>query len=107
MRKANYPDKVILSITNKSLHHVYNKLDNYSLLPIHVKDNPPHSCRPTIFSSLSNSADIVIDIVNKALISSNQTEIIRPPGITLRRKIENIVFSKNAHKHIMKKLSKK
>ena len=107
MKKANYSNDVILSVANRSLHHVYHKLDKYNLQARHDRDNPPHSCRPTIFSPLTNSADIIIDIVRQALRDSNQTDLIRPPGISLRRKTENIVFSKKSHKRTMKKISKK
>ena len=107
MKKANYSNEIILSVTNKSLHHVYHKLDRYDLQARHDRDNPPYSCRPTIFSPLTNSADVIIEIVRKALEDSNQTELIRPPGISLRRKTENIVFSKKAHKRTMKEIAMK
>ena len=104
MKKANYTDEAINTMTNKALHHIYQKLDKHSLLSHRSHKNPPYSCEPTVYCSLTNSAEIIIDIVTKALRNSDQTELIRPPGITLRNKTENIVFTKEAHRRTMNSL---
>ena len=106
MKKANYDDNVILSTTGRALHHVYYRLDEYSLISLCDREEPTYSFKPTFYCSFTQSAQVIIGMVTDAIIKSGQTGIFRFPGIKLRNKIRNIVFRKKAHKRTMLKLSK-
>ena len=106
MKKANYDENVILSTTNRALHHVYHRLNEYSLISLCDREEPTYSFKPTFHYSFTHLAHVIIGMVTDAIIKSGQTRIFCFPEIKLRNKIRNIVFRKTAHKRTMLKLSK-
>ena len=106
MRKANFTEKDIHQITNKSAQKV-SQFCPETLRPI--KDESPNQIFPpaTVFSPGSATDGILINIVMKAYEISGKRSFTHTPSRKVRNTVEKIIFTKKFHKYFMKKLANK